>query len=50
MIPQARGHTLDQWLTTEQAMYQMFVFTSATPTSPDPAPPSVVSTSQTPSL
>ena len=50
MIPQAGRHTLDQWLTREQPMYQMFVFTSAPPTSPDPAAPSGVSPCQTPSL
>lgn len=50
MIPQAKRHTLDQWLTRKQPMCQMFVFTSVNPTSPDPAAPSVVSTSQTPSL
>lgn len=50
VIPRAGRHTLDQWLTREQPMCRLFVFTSATPTSPDPAAPSVVNTSQTPSF
>lgn len=50
VIPRAGRHTLDEWLTREQPMCRLFVFTSATPTSPDPAAPSVVNTSQTPSF